>query len=90
MRVRDAEAFEGNALRIEHAEHVVIGLDEQLGRVAKAGLRVGEQARRDVTVRADQRQGRHALVQVHGQVGLARVRPEDALLGEEQLIVMRH
>jgi hypothetical protein len=66
----------------------MVGLDEQLGRVAKGSLGVGEQARRDVTVRADQGQGGHALVQVHGQVGLARVGAENALLGEDQLIVM--
>jgi hypothetical protein len=66
----------------------MVRLDEQLGRVAKGGLWVGEQARRHVPMRADQRQGGHALVQVHGQVALARVRPEDALLRKNQLIVV--
>jgi hypothetical protein len=34
----------------------MIGDDEEVGRRAKAGAGIGEQRRRDVTVRADDRQ----------------------------------
>jgi hypothetical protein len=53
---RHAEIFEREALSVEHAEDVMVGDDEQLGRRAQVRGRVGQQRRWDVAVRADQRQ----------------------------------
>ncbi len=41
VELGDAEGFEGDALRVEHAEDVVVGLDEELGGVGE-GLVLGE------------------------------------------------
>ncbi len=51
----NAELLERNALRIEHPEQVVIGSQQQLGRVAERFV-AGEPRRIGVTVRADDRQ----------------------------------
>ncbi len=51
----DAEGFEGDALGVEHAEDVVVGLDEQGGGIGE-GLVEGEPARVGVAVGGDEGQ----------------------------------
>src|SRR5690606_33149325 len=59
---RDAETLEGDALRVEHARHVVVGDDEQRCRVGEP-LVGREQLRIDVAVRADEGKACDAFVQ---------------------------
>jgi hypothetical protein len=50
---RNAQHFQGNALRVEHAEDIVIGNDERVGGWAKGDVLVGQQPGIDVTVWTD-------------------------------------
>ena len=52
---RHAQRLQRHALRVEHAKDVVVGDDQQIGRAAEGVVRVGEHARIDMAVRADQR-----------------------------------
>ena len=55
---RHTQRLQRDALRIEHAEDIVVGDDEQLGGSPQRGV-FGKQARVDVPVRADQGQVSH-------------------------------
>jgi hypothetical protein len=72
----DAELAGGDALAVEHPGQVVVGDDEQAGRVGERAV-LRHQARVDVPVGADQRQVGGALVELAGD------RP-GALVGREQ------
>ena len=82
---RHAERLQRHALRVEHAEDVVVGDDQQIGRAAERVVRVGEHARVDVAVRADQRQARHLPVEVLGDLLLARIGAEEAVGREKRV-----
>ena len=49
----DAELIQRNPLRIEHAEDIVIGDDQQIDRAAELIVGIGKQARIDMTVWAN-------------------------------------
>src|SRR5258708_29709900 len=59
---RDAERFERNAARIQHAQDIVIRDDDQRRRLGKGAV-LGEEARVYVPVRTDERERANLLVQ---------------------------
>src|SRR5207245_2797111 len=61
---RDAQVLHAYALAVEHAEDVVVGHDQQVGRRGEARGRICEQAPMDVSVRTDQRQTGNTVVEL--------------------------
>src|SRR5690606_31484224 len=59
-------------------------LQKQVRRRAEVVVGIGEQARIDVTVRADQRQVARAAIELPRDLDLARIRPETAILVEHR------
>ena len=51
---RNAQSSSRNALRVEHPENVVVGNEQQIGGRAELIVGIGEHARVNVAVRADQ------------------------------------
>ncbi len=88
VELRDAEGFERDALRVEHAEDVVVGLDEEGGGVGE-GLVFGEPARVGVAVRGDDGQVADGVVELSamGRAACRRERAGDrAALGVTSLM----
>ena len=75
---RHAQRLERHALRVEHPRHVVIGDDEQRGRIRERRV-LGEDARIDVAVRTDEGQARGAAVELAGDVAHSRCGVEIAV-----------
>src|SRR3546814_21024316 len=59
--VPDTQRIERNALRIEHPEYIMIGMEQQLRRIAD-GRVAREPAGIGMPVRADDRQARHLFI----------------------------
>ena len=72
VNARHTEAFHGDALGIQHAEHVVIGDQQQAGRIRETFV-LGKPARVGVSVRADDRQVFDAFVKTTGDLAGVRV-----------------
>jgi len=75
-RGADAKRLQRHALRMEHAEQVMVGLEQQLGRVAE-GLVEREPGGIGVPMGADDRQRRH------GAIELARDLPHAGFGGKQ-------
>ena len=75
----DAQRLERHALAVEHAEDVVIRNDQQVGGRAEGRLRIGEQCRIDVPMRADQRQVAHGGIEGAGDAAPCRIRMKSAI-----------
>ena len=69
----DAEGFEGDSLRVEHAEDVVVGLDEELGGIGK-WLVEREPGGVGVAVRRDDGQVAYGFVESCGDGACLSVR----------------
>ena len=65
LRLADFQIVHGDALAVEHAEDVVVGLDEQRGGIRER-LVVGKPGRLGVPVRADDGQVFYLCVQGAG------------------------
>jgi hypothetical protein len=76
---RHPDLLQGYPLAVKHAEDVVVGDDEQLGRGAQSGVRVCEQLRGDVPVRVHERQPPDAVVEIPRQRASGRIRGEEAV-----------
>jgi hypothetical protein len=61
-------------LGIEHPKDIMIGDDQQIGRGAPSGVFVGEQARVNVSVGADDRKFNGSSIQFPGDAPLGRIR----------------
>ena len=79
----DPQRLERDPLRVEHPEDVVVGDDEELGRRAERGVLVGEQARINVAVRADDRELRDRLVELARHASLPGVGREESIGRQE-------
>ncbi len=77
------QALQGNALRIEHAEQVVVGGQQQVRRVVE-GFVVREPGRVGVAVRADDRQGPHLAVEPPGDGPRIRIGRQQAVFVEDE------
>ena len=80
---RDAQLVQPDALAVQHAEHIMVGHDQQLRRVGE-GLIIGEPARIGVAVRADDRQVLDRGVEPTGDVARRGVRRKEAIGMETQ------
>ncbi len=58
------QRLQWNPLRVQHARDVVVGDDEEFGGRAEGCVRVGEEARVNVTVRRDDGKFRDGLIEV--------------------------
>ena len=65
VEVRDSQGLERDTLRVEHAEDVVVGLNEECGGVGE-GLIFGKPAWVAVAVGGDDGQVTHCFVQLDG------------------------
>ena len=65
VEVGDSQGFERDALRVEHAEDVVVGLNEECGGVGE-GLIFGKPTWVAVAVGGDDGQVTHRFVQLRG------------------------
>ncbi len=73
-RVVDVQQLRvGHALRVEHAQEVVVGGDEQGQRISEVIVRQGEERRVHVPMRRDDRQRADAGIQLEGDALLLRV-----------------
>ena len=68
----NAKGVEIDAARVKHPEDVVVGNDQQFGRVGEGGI-VGEPGRIAVAVRGDDRHPVEALVELAGDAPLYRI-----------------
>jgi hypothetical protein len=73
------QVFQADALRIQHAEDVVVGDKQQRRGRTKTVVGVGEEARIDVAVGANQRQTGDSFVQRQGDALLGGVGGEEAV-----------
>src|SRR3546814_8491292 len=62
IAVPDTQRIERYALRIEHPEYIMIGMEQQLRRIAE-GRVAREPAGVGMPVRADDRQARHLFIE---------------------------
>ena len=77
----DAQILQRNPLRIQHAEHVMVGMQQQFGRIAKR-LVISEPRRIGMPMRTDDRQ--------IGDIGIELARKgADAGFRREQAILMQ-
>jgi hypothetical protein len=68
-----AEVGEGNSMRVEEAQDVMVRPHQELHR-SRIRLVVGQDGRVHVTVRRYERQVRHLLVQIEGHLSECRFR----------------
>jgi|GEM_PF-4722718 len=73
-----AQIAQRDALAREHAKDIVIGHNEQLRRVGKAGV-LGKPARVAMAMRADDRQVRDLLIECARKVARSRFRGQEAV-----------
>ena len=80
--------IERDALRVQHPEDVMIRHDEQGGGLRKTVV-LRKQARVDVTVRANKRQGSRFVVNLAGRPANGGVRIEEPVLVQLELTRLR-
>jgi hypothetical protein len=85
----DAEVLQSDALRIEHPEQVVVGLQQQLGRIAER-LVESEPRRIGVPVRTDDRQSGDFRVELASQRSHAGICGKQSVGVQFELVCQRN
>ena len=80
---RDAQCLHRDAARVEHAEDIVVGRDDERRRLWE-GRVLGEQIRLDVAVRADQREVSDVVVKRPRHTSDGRIRIKETILAQHE------